>query len=375
MRRFLILSLSFLFSVVCSGFAAAQVPDIAASSWLLLDTNSGQILASRDIDKPIEPASLTKLMTAYLVFAALQKNTLMLDKTYTVSQAAYTAGGSRMFIDPKRQVSVDELLHGMIVQSGNDATIALAEAVSGSEAAFVSLMNQEAKRMQLRNTRFMNSTGLPDPQHISTARDMAILATYLINDFPQFYTLYSQHEYTYNGIHQLNRNRLLFIDPTVDGMKTGHTDAAGYCLIASAKRGERRLLSVVLGTASNEARTQESLKLLNYGYQYFDMIKLYDEHQAIGTPQLWKGKQNNLKVGFLRKIYVTVPKGSGTRLKARMAVPQKIIAPIEIGQPIGKLIVSLDDKVIQELPVVALEEVPLAGLFGRTWDTFKLWLE
>lgn len=355
--------------------AFAQAPDIAASAWLLLDTNSGQILYSHNIDTPVEPASLTKLMSAYLVFAAIQQNTLDLNKVVPVSEAAYKVTGSRMFIDPKRPVTVDALLHGVIVQSGNDATIALAEAVAGSEANFVPLMNREAQRMQLRNTRFTNATGLPDTQHISTARDLAILATHLINDFPQFYPLYSQREYTYNGIRQPNRNRLLTTDPSVDGMKTGHTEAAGFCLIASAKRDGRRLLSVVLGTASDAARAQESLKLLNYGFQYFDSVRLYEQQQAVGTPQIWKGKQNTVKVGFLRDTYVTVPKNAGSRLKAQLALSPKLIAPFSVGQAMGKLVVSLDDKVLQELPVVALEDIPQAGIFGRAWDTVKLWLK
>lgn len=378
--RFCTSSLTFLFTLLLSLFTLscpvhAQAPDIAASAWLLLDTNSGQILYSRNIDAPVEPASLTKLMTAYLAFAAIQQKTLDLNKIVPVSEAAYKATGSRMFIDPKRAVTVDELLHGMIIQSGNDATIAIAEAVAGSESNFVTLMNREAQRMQLHNTRFTNASGLPDTQHVSTARDLAILATHLINDFPQFYPLYSQREYTYNGIRQPNRNRLLSTDPSVDGMKTGHTDAAGFCLISSAKRDGRRLLSVVLGTASDASRAQESLKLLNYGFQYFDDVRLYEQQQAVGTPQIWKGKQNTLKIGFQRDIYVTVPKGAGNRLKAQLALPPKMMAPFTAGQTVGKLVVSLDDKTLQELPVVVLEDVPQAGIFGRAWDSMKLWLK
>ncbi len=361
--------------LIAASAAEAQAPDLAAKAWLLLDTNSGQIITERDSNMPVEPASLTKLMTAYLVFSALKQNTLTLEQKVNVSKTARAVSGSRMFLDLRVPVSIKDLLHGMIIQSGNDATLLLAETVSGSETAFVELMNREAQRMGLTNTRFANATGLPDRQHVSTGHDLAILATRLIADFPEFYPVYAQREYTYNNITQPNRNRLLRTDPSVDGLKTGHTDSAGYCLIASARRNDRRLLSVVLGTNSDAARAQESLKLLNYGYQYSDAIKLYAAQQAVSTPQVWKGASNTVKIGFAHDYYVTVPRGSGARLKAQLALPQKLIAPLSNGQTVGKLIITLDDKVVQEVPIATLEDVPLAGVFGRAWDTIKLWVK
>ncbi|TAK92428.1 MAG: D-alanyl-D-alanine carboxypeptidase [Burkholderiaceae bacterium] len=368
------LLLSSLFAV---STAQAQVPapDLAAKAWLLLDTNSGQVLTERDADAPVEPASLTKLMTAYLVFAALRQQTISLEQKVNVSKTARAMSGSRMFLDLRTPVAIKDLLHGMIVQSGNDATQLLAETVGGSEAAFVELMNREAQRMGLTHTRFTNPSGLPDRQHVSTARDLSVLATRLIADFPEFYSIYSEHEFEYNHIRQPNRNRLLRLDPTVDGLKTGHTDSAGFCLIASAKRGDHRLLSVVLGTNSDDARTQESLKLLNFGYQYFDAVKLYAAQQAVSTPQVWKGASNSVPLGFTHDLYVTVPHGAGARLKAQLALPQKLLAPLSKGQVVGKLILSLDDKVLQELPITALEDVAPAGIFGRAWDTIKLWVK
>ncbi len=367
-------------SLIAVGAVQAQVPapDLAARAWLLLDTNSGQIITERDSNMPVEPASLTKLMTAYLAFAALKQHTITLEQKVNVSKTARAASGSRvssMFLDLRIPVSVNDLLHGMIIQSGNDASILLAETVSGSEAAFVELMNREAQRMGLTNTRFANATGLPDRQHVSTAHDLSILATRLIADFPEFYPIYAQREFTYNNITQPNRNLLLRTDPSVDGLKTGHTESAGFCLIASAKRNDRRLLSVVLGATSDVARAQESLKLLNYGYQYFDAIKLYAAQQAVSTPQVWKGASNTVKIGFAHDFYVTVPRGSGARLKAQLALPQKLIAPLSTGQTVGKLIITLDDKVMQEVPIATLEDVPLAGVFGRAWDTIKLWVK
>ena len=285
-------------------------------------------------------------------------------------------GGSRMFIEPKKPVTVDELIRGMVVQSGNDACVALAEAVAGSEEVFAQMMNREAARLGMKNTKFMNASGLPDPQHYSSARDLQLLATALIRDFPEQYAqYYSQKEYRYNGITQVNRNRLLWLDPTVDGVKTGFTEAAGYCLVASSKRGPRRLLSVLLGSSSESARAQESQKLLNWGFQFFDAVKLYDAKAPVKEIEVWKGARPVLKAGFRADMVVTVPKGEGGKLKAELLSQSPLVAPVAEGDRVGMLRVTLDGKPVGEYPVVALEAVPAAGLIGRAWDTLRLWLK
>jgi D-alanyl-D-alanine carboxypeptidase (penicillin-binding protein 5/6) len=367
---------------LASSIVAAQVapPALAARSWLLVDVTTGQTLASNEPDAKVEPASLTKLMTAYLAFAAIRDKRLAPDQRPPVSQAAWKAIGSRMFVDPAKPATVDELLRGMIVQSGNDASIILAEAIAGSEEAFAQLMNREAQRMGLKNTQFRNATGLPDPQHYSTARDLATLSGRLIVDFPQQYALYSLKEYTYNGIRQPNRNRLLFIDPSVDGVKTGHTEAAGYCLIASSRREQpgggfqRRVLSVVLGTASEAARAIESQKLLNFAFQNYDAVKVFGKDQAAGTYQVWKGATGEVKAGFDADVMVSVPRGQAAAIKAEIERVQPLVAPIAKGQRIGTLRVRLGDQVLAERPLQALAAVEQAGVFGRAWDTIRLWM-
>lgn len=361
------------FALVSSAWA--QSIDVAAKSWYLHDLSSGQELASSNPDERVEPASLTKLMTAYLAFAAIKQGKLALDQTLTVSERAWRAEGSRMFIEPRKPVTVDELLHGMIVQSGNDASIALAEAVSGSEENFARMMNREAQRLGLKNSSFQNATGLPGEKHYSTARDMAMLAGALIRDFPEYYPLYSIKEYRYNNINQLNRNRLLWSDPHVDGMKTGHTKAAGYCLVASAKRGERRLLSVVLGTRSETARASESQRLLNFGFQAFDSVKLYAGGEAVSQLKVFKGRQGKVKAGFPEDFLVSVPSGQDKQLKVELVSLQPLLAPVKEGQQIARLKLTLADKPFGEFPVLALEEVPVGGMFRRGWDTLKLWFE
>ncbi|MBP6799957.1 MAG: D-alanyl-D-alanine carboxypeptidase [Pseudomonadota bacterium] len=356
-------------------FAQLTPPPVAARAWLLLDVGSGQVLTAENPDQRIEPASLTKLMTAYLAFAAVKGKTLTLDQTIPVSPKAWKVPGSKMFIEPQTPVTVKELLHGMIVQSGNDACVALAEAIAGSEEAFAQLMNKEAARLGLKNTHFENATGLPHPSHLTTVRDLSVLATALIRDFPEFYSIYSVKEYTYNKIKQPNRNRLLFLDPTVDGVKTGHTDSAGYCLIASAKRNDRRLLSVVVGTTSDSVRAQESQKLLNWGYLAYDTVKVYSANQAVNEPRVWKGKENTVKAGFLNDFVLSVPKGDADKLKANVVSQQPLLAPIAKGQQIGTLQLSLGDKPIGEYPLVAIDEVPQAGWFGRLWDALRLWIK
>ena len=365
--------------VVFSTFAQAQLaptpPAVAARSWLLLDVGSAQVLASEHPDDRIEPASLTKLMTAYLVFAAMKQKTIASTQTVPISTRAWKAQGSRMFVEPLKPVTVDELIHGVIIQSGNDACIALAELIAGSEDVFAQMMNREAQRLGMKNTHFMNSNGLPDPQHYTTARDLSILASAIIRDFPEYYPIYSQKEYTYNKITQANRNRLLYLDPTVDGMKTGHTDSAGYCLIATAKRGPRRLLSVVLGTASDAIRAQESQKLLNFGFQFYDSVEFYKKNQVVSKFRVWKGTENTVKAGFPYDFTLSLPKGMAARIKASLVSQQPLVAPIAQGARIGTLKLTLDDKPWAEYPVQAIEGVPLAGFFGRMWDTIRLWFQ
>ena len=356
-------------------FAQLAPPSVNAKAWLLLDVGSGQVLTSQGPDERIEPASLTKLMTAYLTFSAIKAKTLSLDQTVPVSEKAWKISGSKMFIQPLLPVTVKELIYGMIVQSGNDACVALAEAIAGSEENFVLLMNKEAARLGLTNTHFENATGLPHPAHLASVRDLASLATAIIRDFPEFYPIYSTKEYSYNKITQPNRNRLLYLDPTVDGVKTGHTDSAGYCLIASAKRNERRLISVVVGTTSDSVRAQESQKLLNWGYLAFDTVKVYAANQAVNEFRVWKGAENTVKAGFLNDFMLSLPKGDAQKLKANVVSQQPLIAPLAKGQAIGTLQLSLDGKPVGNYPIVALEEVPQAGWFGRMWDALRLWIK
>ena len=371
--------LLFLFSLVLAAASFAQSPSplvpppaIAARSFLLLDYHSRQTLAAQNASERVEPASLTKLMTAYLTFAALKQKRIEPAQTVPVSERAWKAEGSRMFIEPRKAVTVEELMRGMIVQSGNDACLALAELVGGSEEAFAKMMNEQAQRLGMKNTNFMNSTGLPNPQHYSTAQDLALLAIAIIRDFPEYHPLYAMKEYRYNNVTQANRNRLLWTDPTVDGMKTGYTENAGYCLIASARRGERRLLSVVLGAASEAARAAESQKLLNYGFQNYDSVKLYEKSQAVTSLPVWKGMINSVKAGFLDDLYVSLPKGQADKVKASLESRQPLLAPVAAGQPIGAMKLTLDGKPYAEVPVVALENVALAGVFGRGWDSIRL---
>ena len=373
MRALHALIFTFLSSALCAQQPSIpNAPPIAAKAYVLTDFNSGQLLVSQNPNQRTEPASLTKLMTAYIAFGALRQKTLKPDQVVPVSTRAWKSEGSRMFIEPNKPVVVEELLKGMIVQSGNDACIALAEAVAGSEDVFAQMMNREAQRLGMKNTNFVNSTGLPHPQHYTTAYDLSLLATALIRDFAEYYPYYAMKEYRYNNITQSNRNRLLWVDPTVDGMKTGYTENAGYCLITSARRGPRRLVSVVLGTSSESMRATESQKLVNYGFQFYDTVRLYEKGQAVSTVRVWKGNTNAIKAGFPNDLYLSVPKGVGEKLKARVETQQPLLAPVAAGQNIGVLRVDLDGKPYGEFPVVALEEAPLAGMFGRGWDSLRL---
>ena len=356
-------------------------PTLAARNWMLVDLTTGQVLAGQEANGRVDPASLTKLMTDYLTLAAVRDKKLALDQAVPVPVNLYKRVDQRaesvMFIPPGKTATVDDLLHGLIIQSGNDAAIVLAEAVAGSETTFVDMMNREAKRMGMNATSYRNPTGMSHPEHYTTAADLVILVRNLIADFPQYYKLYSQKEFTYNNIKQANRNRLLWVDPTVDGVKTGHTDAAGYCLIASARRtqvdgSERRLLSIVLGAASSAARAEESLKLLNWGFQNFDAVKLYDKGQAVATPAIWKGTAAQVKLGFDKPVYLTVPKGRKPDIKPLLDRKEPLVAPIMAGDRVGTLKVLVDGKPLAEVPVLALESVPLAGMLGRAWDSLRL---
>ena len=423
--KFLPLLFSGLLSLLSLGAVAQapQPPEIAAKSYLLLDVTSGQLLAAKDADSPVEQASLTKLMTAYLVFDALKSKKIDLQQTFGVSERAWKMPGSRMFIDPKMKVPVEDLIKGMIVQSGNDATVALAEAVGGTYERFVQLMNEQAKALGMKATQYKNPEGLTEPGHTTTARDLGVLATRLMQDFPQYVHYYALKKYRYEGTpaaNDNNRNLLLFRDPTVDGLKTGHTEAAGYCLIATAKRevaglgavsqaavppagtpaapvastngevaagspaatapassvtGSRRLLSVVLGAASENARANESQKLLNWGYTAFEAVKLFDAGQAVVSPQVWKGAEKVVKLGRTQAIIVTVPSGSASKLKTEVARSEPLVAPFAKGQQIATLKVMAGDQVVSQVPLVVLEAVEQAGLLGRAWDSIRLWIK
>ncbi|WPB56798.1 D-alanyl-D-alanine carboxypeptidase family protein [Xylophilus sp. GOD-11R] len=358
-------------------------PEIAARSYLLLDVTANQILAQKDIDMPVEPASLTKLMSAYLVFDALKSKKITLTQTFPVSPKAWKMPGSRMFIDPKMQVPVEDLVKGMIVQSGNDATMALAEGVGGSMERFVQMMNDQAKVLGMQHTSYRNPEGLTEAGHTTTARDLSILATRLMHDFPEYIGYYAIKQYRYPGTPAANgnnRNLLLFRDPTVDGLKTGHTDAAGYCLVATAHRdfpgvGSRRLLTIVLGTSSESARANESQKLLNWGYTAYEAVKLFDGGQAVVSPPVWKGTQNTLALGQPGAIVVAVPSGTAGKVKTEVSRPDPLVAPFAKGQKVGTLRIAAGDQPLLEVPLVALQEVPQAGVLGRAWDSIRLWIK
>ena len=373
-----------------AGAQVPQPPEIAARSYLLLDLSSNQLLAEKDIDSPVEPASLTKLMTAYLVFDALRTRKLDLQQTLSVSERAWKMPGSRMFIDPKMKVPVEDLIKGMVVQSGNDATMALAEGLAGSAERFVTLMNEQAKVLGMKATSYRNPEGLTEAGHSTTARDLSILSARLMADFPQYISYYAIKKFRYPGTpaaNDTNRNLLLLRDPSVDGLKTGHTDAAGYCLISTARRefpnlgapgspgAGRRLLSIVLGAASENARANESQKLLNWGYTAFEAVKLFDASQPVMTPPIWKGRQPTLKLGQPQAIIVTVPSGSVARIKTAVVRPDPLVAPFVQGQAVGALQVLLDGQPVARVPLLALEAVEQAGVLGRAWDAIRLWIK
>lgn len=372
-----------------------QPPEVAARAYLLMDVTANQILASKDIDMPVEPASLTKLMSAYLVFDALRTKKLDLRQTLPVSERAWKMPGSRMFIDPKMQVPVEDLIKGMIVQSGNDATMALAEGVGGTAERFVQMMNDQAKVLGMKSTGYKNPEGLTEAGHTTTARDLSILATRLMADFPDYVGFYAIKKYRYPGTpaaNDSNRNLLLFRDPTVDGLKTGYTEAAGYCMVATARReftnlanpgapagapataGSRRLLSIVLGTANENARANESQKLLNWGYTAYEAVKLFDAEQAVVSANIWKGAQSTVKVGRPQAIVVAVPQGSGAKLQTQVVRTDPLVAPVTKGQQLGMLKILAGEQVVAEVPLLALEAVEQSGVLGRAWDSIRLWI-
>ncbi len=354
------------------------LPSLSAKAWILMDYATGQVLAAQEADTRLEPASLTKVMTTYLVADALAQKTLSLQQPVTVSERAWRTQGSRSFVPVNKGVTVDELFKGMVIQSGNDASVALAEAVGGSEDAFAGMMNHAAQRMGLKDSHFLNASGYfegPAPNHYSTARDLARLAAALMRDHPETHALHATKEYTYNGIRQYNRNRLLWADPTVDGLKTGHSNAAGFCLIATAKRGPRRLISVVLGTASEDARARDSLNLLNWGFAGFDAVKLYDKGQAISQLKVFKGAQNLVGAGFAEDFVVSVPRGMGDKVSVQLVSQQPLIAPVAAGAVVGTLKLAVAGQPWGEYPVVAQSAVPLAGFLGRLWDDLRLFFQ
>ena len=350
-------------------------PQLGVKSYILIDHATGDVIAEDNPDEILEPASLTKLMTAYTSFKALKDGQISLDDEVRVSEKAWGTEGSRTFIDVGSHVSVEDLLQGMIVQSGNDASVALAEHVAGSEDTFAQLMNYYAGQLGMESSSFRNSTGLPDPDHYMTARDVAAVARAIIAEFPEYYGWYSQREFTYNDIEQLNRNSLLWRDPSVDGLKTGYTDAAGYCLVTSAERSDMRLVSVVMGSHSAEARANDSQALLNYGFRFFETYRLYSDGDEVTTARVWKGETDTLSLGVAKDYFLTIPKGRYDSLNADTTVDAELTAPIEAGTTLGTVTISMNDEELAVLPLVALADVGEAGLWQRIKDEISLWFE
>jgi len=365
-----------LLCVLCSAGYAQNLPapQIRAKAWILFDAASGQTLAQGQAEQGLPLASLTKVMTAYVVFTALKQGKIKLLQTLRPSAHAVQASGASMHLAAAQDVSVEDLLQGMILLSANDASVALAETVGGSEAGFVLMMNQEAQRLGLENTQFRSATGESIVGHYSSARDLARLAASLIREFPEYYSLFGLHEFTYHGLRQENRNRLLWLDTTVDGIKTGQTEAAGWCLLASAVRGPRRLISVVLGAASEEDRFQESLRLLNYGFQAFETIKIQTAYRSLKTVPVWQGTATQVNIGLRQDAVLSVPINRAPGLSQKLRYQEALRAPLMVGDPAGSLIVSLDGEKIGEYPVYALQDIRQAGWFGRLWDSLRYWL-
>jgi len=350
-------------------------PTLGANSYILVDFNSNRVLVEHNVDLQVEPASITKLMTAYAVFSELDEGNITLDELVPVSEKAWRTGGSRMFIDPKMQVSVEDLVRGMVIQSGNDASVALAEHVAGSEEAFADLMNHYGEKLGMTDTNFVNATGLPDPQHYTTARDIAVLSAATVRDFPGFYAWYSEKEFTFNSIRQHNRNTLLWRDPAIDGLKTGHTEAAGYCLAASAKRDGMRLVSAVMGSASESARASETQTLLNYGFRFFETVQLYQAGQELARARVWKGMTEEVALGIADELFVTIPRGRYDDMEAQVEIQPTLTAPLAEGVVVGAINVKLGDELVASRDLVTLGSVEEAGFFGSMWDGMKLWVD
>ena len=351
------------------------VPILKAAGYILVDFASGNVIAESEADKRLEPASLTKIMTAYVVFQKLKEDRLKMTDLAVISDRAYRMQGSRMFVELGKQVGIEDLLRGMIIQSGNDASVALAEQVAGSEEAFAHLMNEQAKRLGMSHTHFTNATGMPDADHYTTARDISKVTAALIRDYPEHYSFYSERSFFYNKIKQFNRNRLLWLDESVDGVKTGYTEAAGYCLVSSAKREGSRLISVVLGTESKKARATESKKLLDYGFNFFETHKLYSAGQTLTKSRVWMGDKAGIDIGTLGDLYITIPRGNYSKLKPQLKINETLIAPISKGQSLGELHLMLEGKLLKTLPVVAMEDIEEGGFFSRLIDRLMLWME
>jgi len=349
-------------------------PQIGAKSYLLMDFNSERILVEQNADMRVEPASITKLMTAYVVFSELDQGNITLEEIVIVSEKAWRTGGSRMFIEPGMEVTLEDLIRGMVIQSGNDASVALAEHVAGSEEAFASLMNHYVELLAMTGTNFMNATGLPDPDHYTTARDIAILSAATIRDFPEYYPWYSEKEFTFNSIRQHNRNTLLWRDPAIDGLKTGHTEAAGYCLAASAMRDGMRLVSAVMGSSSESSRASETQTLLNYGFRFFETVQLYEAGQELASARVWKGLAEEVQVGLTESVFVTIPRGRYDDLEAQVQLEPQLSAPLEAGTVVGTINVQLGEELITSRQLVTMSTIEEAGFFGSSWDSLKLWM-
>ena len=356
------------------GMPTPAAPTLGANSYILIDFNSGSALVESNPDMRVEPASITKVMTSYVVFTELAAGNIALDELVNVSETAWRTGGSRMFIEPGMEVTLEQLIKGMVVQSGNDASVALAEHLAGTELAFADLMNHYAAQLGMTNSHFMNATGLPHEDHYTTARDVAILSIALIAEFPEYYRWYAEKEYNFNNIRQHNRNNLLWRDPAVDGLKTGHTEAAGYCLAASAKRDGMRLISVVLGSSSESSRVSESQSLLNYGFRFFETVQLYKAGQELAQGKVWKGEKEEIRLGIRDELFVTIPRGRYDNLDAQVEMRPELIAPIVEGEQVGQISIRLEDTEITSRGLVALEAINEAGFFGRTWDGMTMWI-
>lgn len=355
------------------GMPMPAAPQLGASSYLLMDYNSGKVLVEHEADAPVEPASITKIMTSYVAFQELASGNVALDDVVTISEKAWRAIGSRMFLEPGMEVTVEDLIKGLVIQSGNDASIALAEYLGGTEAAFAGVMNHNAQLLGLRNTHFTNATGLPDENHYTTARDVALLSIALIRDFPDHYPWYAEKEFTFNNIRQHNRNNLLWRDPAVDGLKTGHTEAAGYCLAASAKREGMRLVSVVMGSSSEQSRVSESQSLLNYGFRFFETVQLYEAGQVLATGRVWKGEAEEVSMGLAEDLFITIPRGRYDDLQASLEVRPRLLAPLDVGQQVGRIRIELGDELVASRDLVTLESVTPSGFFSRAMDGMRLW--